>query len=316
MFALALIARRLLLAIVTLFVVSAVVFAMVEVLPGDVASRILGRMATDENLAVLRARLHLDVPPLQRYGQWLVGMIQGDFGTSLTTDRPVLSVLGPRIANTLVLAGLAFTLYIPLALVPAAIQALNRDRTLDHGISIATLVLFSTPEFLLATLLLLLFVLVFPILPATSLVDDASTFWEYAEALVLPAVTLALVMSTHAIRMLRDNLIEILQADYIKMARLNGLPRRAIVWRHALPNALTPTLNITALNLAYLIGGVVIVEKVFSFPGFGTLLVDALLLRDAPLIEATVLIAAAVYIGANLLADIGTILLNPRLRSR
>ena len=315
MFVLALVARRFLLAILTLLVVSGVVFAMVEVLPGDVASRILGRMATEENLAVLRARLELDVPAIQRYGQWLVGMLQGDFGTSLTTDRPVLSVLGPRIANTLVLAGVAFLLYIPLALVPAAIQALNRDRPLDHGISTATLVLFSTPDFLLATLLLL-FVLVFPILPATSLVDDASTFWEYVEALVLPAVTLALVMSTHAIRMLRDNLIEILQADYIKMARLNGLPRRAIVWRHALPNALTPTLNITALNLAYLIGGVVIVEKVFSFPGFGTLLVDALLLRDAPLIEATVLIASAVYIGANLLADIGTILLNPRLRSR
>ena len=316
MFALELIARRCLLAIVTLLVVSAVVFAMVEVLPGDVASRILGRLATEENLAVLRAQLNLDVPPIQRYGQWLAGMLQGDFGVSLTTNRPVLTVLGARIANSLALAGVAFVLYIPLALVPAAVQALHRDQPLDHGISIVTLVLFSTPEFLLATLLLLTFVLAFPLLPATSLVDETSTFREYAEALVLPAVTLALVMSTHAIRMLRDNLIEILQSDYIKMAELNGLTRRSIVWRHALPNALTPTLNITALNLAYLIGGVVIVEKVFSFPGFGSLLVDALLLRDAPLIEATVLIAAAVYIGANLLADIGAILLNPRLRSR
>ena len=316
MFALELIARRCLLAIVTLLVVSAVVFAMVEVLPGDVASRILGRLATEENLAVLRAQLNLDVPPIQRYGQWLAGMLQGDFGVSLTTNRPVLSVLGARIANTLVLAGIAFVLYIPLALVPAAVQALHRDQPLDHGISMVTLVLFSTPEFLLATLLLLMFVLVIPILPATSLVDETSTFREYAEALVLPAATLALVMSTHAMRMLRDNLIEILQSDYIKMAELNGLTRRSIVWRHALPNALTPTLNITALNLAYLIGGVVIVEKVFSFPGFGSLLVDALLLRDAPLIEATVLIAAAVYIGANLFADIGAILLNPRLRSR
>ena len=316
MFALELIARRCLLAIVTLLVVSAVVFAMVEVLPGDVASRILGRLATEENLAVLRAQLNLDVPPIQRYGQWLAGMLQGDFGVSLTTNRPVLTVLGARIANSLALAGVAFVLYIPLALVPAAVQALHRDQPLDHGISIVTLVLFSTPEFLLATLLLLTFVLAFPLLPATSLVDETSTFREYAEALVLPAVTLALVMSTHAIRMLRDNLIEILQSDYITMAELNGLTRRSIVWRHALPNALTPTLNITALNLAYLIGGVVIVEKVFSFPGFGSLLVDALLLRDAPLIEATVLIAAAVYIGANLLADIGAILLNPRLRSR
>ena len=146
-------------------------------------------------------------------------------------------------------------------------------------------------------------------------VDQSSTALEYLRAMTLPAVTLAIVMAVYAVRMLRDNLIEVLGSDYVRMAELKGLSRRKVLLRHALPNALVPTLNITALNLAYLIGGVVVVEKVFSYPGFGSLLVDSLQLRDLPLIEATVLIAAAVYIAANLLADIGAILLNPRLRA-
>jgi len=151
--------------------------------------------------------------------------------------------------------------------------------------------------------------------PAISLVDQSSSAGEYLYAMTLPAVTLAIVMAVYAVRMLRDNLIEVLDSDYIRMAELKGVPNRRVVWRHALPNALVPTLNVTALNLAYLIGGVVIVERVFSYPGFGSLLVDALQLRDLPLIEATVMIAAAVYIGANLIADILAILLNPRLRT-
>ena len=171
------------------------------------------------------------------------------------------------------------------------------------------------PDFLLGTLLLLLFVVTFPLLPAMSVVDDATTFTEFARALVLPALTVGLVMSVYAVRFLRDGLIEVLDSEYIRMAQLNGLPRRTVLLRHALPNALIPTLNVTALNIAYMMGGVVIVERVFGFPGFGSLTVDAMLTLDVPLIEATVLIAAAVYIGANLLADIGTVLLNPRLRT-
>jgi peptide/nickel transport system permease protein len=192
---------------------------------------------------------------------------------------------------------------------------MRREGPLDHGLSVITLVLLSTPDFLLGTLLLIAFVITFPIFPAMSLVDQSSGIAEYLRAIALPAVTLAIVMAVYAVRMLRDNLIEVLDSEYVRMAELKGLPRRQVLLRHALPNALVPTLNVTALNLAYLIGGVVIVEKVFSYPGFGSLLVDALQLRDLPLIEATVLIAAAVYVGANLLADIGAILLNPRLRA-
>jgi peptide/nickel transport system permease protein len=310
-----LVVGRIVTSLLTLLLVSIIIFAVLEVLPGDVASRVLGRDATPESLAALRAQLHLNDPALERYLDWLGGIVRGDFGQALTSSRPVAEVLAPRIFNTLVLSAVAFVLYVPLALIPAMIQALRRDGRLDHGLSVFTLVLLSTPDFLLGTLLLIAFVITIPIFPAMSLVDQSSDFAQYMRAVALPAVTLAIVMAVYAVRMLRDNLIEVLDSEYVRMAELKGLPRRQVLLRHALPNALVPTLNITALNLAYLIGGVVIVEKVFSYPGFGSLLVDALQLRDLPLIEATVLIAAAVYVGANLLADIGAILLNPRLRA-
>jgi peptide/nickel transport system permease protein len=310
-----LIGGRVLLSLLTLLIVSALIFWILEVLPGDVASRIMGRDATPETLALLRAKLHLNDPAITRYLRWLGGMATGDFGTALTSARPIVQILEPRIFNTVLLAGYAFLLYLPMALIPALIQAVRRDRPTDHALSAVTLVLLSMPDFLIATLLLVTFVVTVPLLPAMSLVDQSSTALEYFRAMTLPAITLAIVMAVYAVRMLRDNLIEVLGSDYVRMAELKGLSRRKVLLRHALPNALVPTLNITALNLAYLIGGVVVVEKVFSYPGFGSLLVDSLQLRDLPLIEATVLIAAAVYIAANLLADVGAILLNPRLRA-
>ncbi|WP_119461103.1 ABC transporter permease [Rhodospirillaceae bacterium SYSU D60014] len=306
---------RVLLSLLTLLLVSIIIFAIIEVLPGDVASRILGRDATPETLAALRERLHLNDPAIQRYLSWFGGMLQGDFGNALTSARPITEILAPRIFNTVLLSAVAFGIYLPLALIPALIQATHRERPVDHGLSVVTLILLSMPDFLLATVLMILFVIMIPVLPAISLVVETSTVSQYARALVLPATTLAIVMAVYAVRMLRDNLIEVLESEYIRMAELKGLPRRKVLLRHALPNALVPTLNVTALNLGYLIGGVVIVEKVFGFPGFGSLLVDSLQLRDVPLIEATVLIAAAVYIAANLLADLGAILLNPRLRA-
>jgi peptide/nickel transport system permease protein len=310
-----LIVGRTLLSLLTLLLVSGVIFVILEVLPGDVASRILGRDATPETLALVRAQLHLNDPAVERYLRWLGGMASGDFGTALTSSRPITRILAPRIFNTVLLAGYAFLIYLPLAVVPALIQAIRRDRPLDHTLSVVTLVLLSMPDFLIATLLMIGFVVTLQLLPAISLVDQSSSAIQSFRAMTLPAITLAIVMAVYAVRMLRDNLIEVLGSDYVRMAELKGLPRRAVVLRHALPNALVPTLNVTALNLAYLIGGVVVVEKVFSYPGFGSLLVDSLQLRDVPLIEATVLIAAAVYVGANLLADIGAILLNPRLRA-
>ncbi len=315
MFIARLIAQRFLLALFTLLMVSFLIFAMLEILPGDVATRILGRDATPETLAALRERMHLDDPALLRYGRWLWGVLQGDFGQSLVSSRSVMEVLGPRIVNTAFLSIYAFILYVPLATLPAILQAIRRDRPIDHALSVMTLVLLSVPDFLLGTLLLLTFVLLIPVLPAMSTVDQTSGFLEYLRATTLPALTLAIVMAVYAVRMLRDNLIEVLDAAYIRMAELRGVPAGRVVWRHALPNALVPTLNVTALNLAYLVGGVVVVEKVFSYPGFGSLLVDSLQLRDFPLIEATILLSASVYIAANFIADAGAILLNPKLRT-
>ena len=310
-----LVIRRILLSVATLLLVSLIVFSILEVLPGDVATRILGRDATPESLELLRNQLGLDRPAAVRYFGWLGGLLTGDFGSSLASSRPIADILGPRIFNTVLLSLFAFVLYIPFTLVPAIIQALTRDRGPDHALSVVTLVLLSMPDFLLATILLLAFVLWIPVLPAISLVDASSSVAEYLRAMTLPAVTLAIVMAVYAVRMLRDNLIEVLDSDYVRMAELKGLSRSRVLLRHALPNALVPTLNVTALNLAYLIGGVVVVERVFTYPGFGTLLIDSLQLRDLPVIEATVMIAALVYVSANLVADVAAILLNPKLRT-
>ncbi len=310
-----LIAGRILLSLLTLLIVSLIVFAVLEILPGDVATRILGRDATPEALELLRLKLGLNDPAPLRYLHWLGGLLSGDLGQSLVSSRPVDEILAPRIYNTVLLSAYAFLLYLPLTLLPALVQAIRRDRPVDHGLSVLTLVLLSMPDFLLATILLFTFVVLVPILPAISLVDHSSSALDYLRAMTLPAVTLAVVMAVYAVRMLRDNLIEVLDSDYVRMAELKGLSPRRVLLRHALPNALVPTLNVTALNLAYLVGGVVVVEKVFSYPGFGSLLVDSLQLRDLPVIETTVMIAALVYVAANLIADVAAILLNPRLRT-
>ena len=301
--------------VVTLLLLSLLIFILIDILPGDVATRILGRQATPQNLELFRQRFHLGDPGAERYLRWLGGIVQGDFGTTLTNARPIGAILVPRLVNTAWLSLVALLLYLPLTLIPSALQAVNRDRAVDHAISVVTLTFLSITDFLLATFLMIGFVVLVPLLTATSVVEPTSGFWEYARALVLPATTLALVMASTAIRMLRDNLIEVLDSDYVRMAEYKGLSKRLVLLRHALPNALIPSLNVTALNFTYLIGGVVIIERVFAYPGFGSLLVDALQLRDVPLIEATVLIAGAVYVTANLLADLGAILLNPKLQT-
>ena len=309
-----LLVARLALAGVTLILVSIVVFTAIELIPGDAAIHYRGREATPEAVAALRLRMHLDDPAPVRYLRWAKGAVVGDFGNSLTSGRPVVEVLAPKLLNTVILAAVAFLIYIPLSVIPAVIAASNRDRLLDHMISGLNLMAVSIPPFLAATLLMITFVLILPWFPALSAVTMESTFVEYTRALFLPAVTMAIVMAAHTIRMLRDNLIEVLDSDYIRMAELKGMSRRRVMLRHALPNALGPSLNITALNINFLISGMVVVEKVFSFPGFGREMVDAMLIEDQTVVQATVLLASTVFIVANLAADLGSMLLNPRLR--
>lgn len=305
---------RIALSLITLLLVSVILFFAVEFIPGDAATRFLGRDATAETLEVLRTRLNLNAPAFERYWIWLVNAISGDFGVSLTSGRPIGEILPSKILNTAILAAVAFLLHIPLTVIPAAVSATYRDRPIDHIITTLNLVAASIPTFLMATFVMIVFVIFIPLMPAVSLIDENTTFSGYLAALTLPGMSLAIVMAAYSTRMLRDNLLEVLDSNYVLMAELKGLSRWRVLTRHALPNALGPTLNITALNLAFLVSGVVMVEKVFAFPGFGSVLVDSMLLEDTPLVLATVLIASLVYIVSNLFADLVTLLLNPRLR--
>jgi len=309
-----LITKRIFLALLTLLIVSAILYGLLEILPGDVATRILGRDANPENLAILRERAGLNIPPVQRYFFWLFNIMQGDLGYSLISTRPLTEILAPKIFNTLILSSCAFLLYLPLTFITAFVQAANKDTKIDNILSAITLTILSMPDFVIGTILLIVFVVTFPLLPAISLVDESSTLGEWIMALIMPSITLALVMFVYGVRMLRDNLIEVLNAEYVLMAGLKGLPRYRVLIKHALPNAIVPTLNVTALNLGFLIGGVVVVEQICSFPGFGRLLIESIKNKDLPVVEATILVAAAFYIFANLIADVISILLNPKLR--
>lgn len=309
-----LILTRLLYAIATLFAVSIIVFAAVEILPGDAATRILGRSATPEALAVIRSQLGYDQPAIMRYFDWLFGVMRGDLGVSIISQRSVNDIVMPRLANTAILTICAFLLSLPLSLLPAAVQALKPGSMADNILSGINFVLLAIPDYLMASIMLILFVVTFPILPSTSLVTDDSGLLDWALALIMPTVVLAISIAIYTIRLLRDGLIDVFSRDYVRMAELKGMPLRVVLWRHAFPNALGPTLNAMALNIAYLVGGVLIVERVFSFPGFGNVMISSLQTKDAPVIEATVLIAAMIYITANTLADIGTILATPKLR--
>ena len=309
-----LILQRLAGAILTLLIVSAVIFVAIEVLPGDVASRALGRFATEESKRIFREQLHLDRSVIERYGLWLWGVVHGDFGESIVSQRTVTEILAPKLRNTFLLAAYALLIYFPLSTLLSSVAAVYNNRLPDHIISVFVLLILSIPEFVLASVLLIVFSVITPIFPAMSVIETATTIKDLLLVLTLPAVTLALAMSVYAARMLRDSLIEVLDSEYVRMAMLKGLPRYHIIIFHALPNALIPALNVTGLNLAYLIGGVVVVERVFTYSGIGSLLVESIFLRDVPIIEAVVLVVSAVYILANLFTDVMAIVLNPRLR--
>jgi peptide/nickel transport system permease protein len=309
------IALRLVLALLTLLIVSAFIFVTTEILPGDIAARVLGREATVTAKQAFRDKLGLDRPVLERYGSWLQGVLRGDFGKSMVNSRPIADVVFPRLQNTLILAIYAFIIYIPVTLVLALVAALYHDRLPDTVISGLNLLGLALPEFVVGTALIYVFAVASPIFPVMSQIQRARTLQDIIRHATLPAVTLAIAMAVYSIRMLRDNLIEVLNSEYIRMCVLKGLPRTRIVIFHALPNAIVPALNTMALNLAYLIGGVVVVEQVFAFQGLGTLLVDSVSLRDAPVIEGVALIVSAIYIMANLFADVMAIVLNPRLRT-
>jgi len=313
---LTLIVQRVLLSLVTLLIVSVVIFWATEVLPGDVATAILGREASPRSLERLREELGLDRPAFERYVDWLAGALRWDFGTSLARqDQAVSELMGVRIRNTFALAGLAALIGLPLALALGVVAGLTRDRLPDLLVSTLALIGQSLPEFVVGSLLILIFAVQLAIFPAVTLVNADAPLAEIVPSMVLPVATLVIVMVAYIQRMVRSSMIDALASEYVQMATLKGVPRRRVVLRHALPNALLPTINAVALTVAWLIGGVAVVETVFNYPGIGRLLVTAVGDRDLPLVQALGLLGATIYITINLAADLLTLALNPRLRT-
>ena len=285
----------------------------VELLPGDLAQEILGQGATPEGLRVLRLQLGLDTPPHIRYLDWLGGMVTGDMGQSLANKRPISELIGPRLANTLFLGGFAALIAIPVALTLGILAALYRNSFYDRSVNIFTLTSISFPEFFIAYILILFFAINLGWFPGISNISSELTFTDKLYRTLLPAASLTLVVVAHMMRMTRTSIINLLSSPYIEMAQLKGIKPLKIITRHALPNALAPIVNVIAINLAYLVVGVVIVEVVFVYPGLGQLLVDSVSKRDVPVVQACSMIFASVYILLNLFADIISILTNPRL---
>jgi peptide/nickel transport system permease protein len=311
-----LVLRRLALGVLTLWLVSLVVFAAVLALPGDAATAILGKEATPARVAALREQLHLNQPVVVQYLKWLGGIVTGDLGSSAATQQPVSALLSARVANSACLVLVAALVAIPLSLVLGVWTAVRRDRAVDQITSTTTLALAALPEFVIGIGLVLLFATgVFHVLPAVSLLAPGTHAWDEPKVLVLPAATLVLAVTPYISRIMRGSMVEVLESEYVTMARLKGLSERAIIWRHAVPNAIVPAIQVTALQLAWMAGGVVVVEFVFSYPGIGAALVDAVGNRDLPVVQAVTMLAAAVYVGLNLLADIASILVTPKLRT-
>jgi peptide/nickel transport system permease protein len=315
-----LLARRLLLAVLTVWLASLLVFVALQALPGNLATQILGQNATPQAVAALDARLHLDRPAWQRYLSWLGGALHGDFGTSLATQPgagtlPAATMVGHALRNTSLLALIVIVCGVTLSLVFGVVAALFRDRWPDLLISGVSLAGMSVPEFTVATLLVLLFSIRFAVFPAVVIAGPSATLGQLLPDLWLPAAALTIVMAAYIVRMMRTSVIDVLASEYVTMARLKGLPAHRVLLRHALPSALLPTLNVIAINVAWLVGGVVVVENVFNYPGLGTLMLQAVHNRDLPVLQLIAVTGSVVYTAVNLLADLGALALNPRLRT-
>jgi peptide/nickel transport system permease protein len=308
------VAHRLAAGILLLWAVSALIFVGTEMLPGDAAQAILGQSATPEALSNLRRELGLDRPPLERYATWMGRVLTGDFGRSLANREDVATLIGKRLANTAILAGAAAMVTVPLALALGMVCVLYRDRFLDRAVSFASVAAISMPEFFVGYVLILCFSVRWRLFPTMANVHVGMTVAEWSCTILLPTAALVLVTAGHILRMTRAAILDVMSSPYIEMAELKGIHPRRIVWRHALPNAVAPIVNVVVFNLAYLVVGVVVVEVVFSYPGLGSLMVDHVAARDIPVVQACGLIFAGTYIGLNIVADLISSLANPRLR--
>ena len=310
-----LVSGRLIAAVAILFLVSVLVFAATQVLPGNAATAVLGHSATPDRIDVLEEQLHLNDGVVEQYWAWLSGMLTGDPGTSLASGLPVWSEVKPRLINSAVLVAVAGTLGCLIGLGLGVVTALRKDGWLDHGSAVAALAVAAIPEFVVAIALVMLFAtVVMQVLPAISYLPPGTYAWEELRMLVLPVLTLVIVVVPYVQRMTRAAMVEVLESDYIEMARLKGAPPWRIVFVHALPNALAPIIQVIGLTFLYLAGGIVVVEFVFNFPGIGAGLIEAVSNRDIPIVQFAVLALAAFYVSMNILTDVVAIASTPRRR--
>lgn len=307
--------QRIALGAVTVFLVSVMIFTAVEVLPGDACTAILQRDAVGQRLDNCRQELGLNKPAAERYILWAGHALKGDLGTSIHNGKPIATLVFERFKNTMLLAGLTLLLGVPLAIGLGIVTALRRDKPLDVTLSSIAIFAMTIPEFVSATVLIFIFSIWLGWVPGIVTASASAPLSAFFPGIILPVLVLTMVMTAHILRTVRSSVIDVMESDYVQMARLKGVPFHTIVIRHALPNALLPAINVIALTIAWLLGGVVVVEKVFNFPGLGHYMVDAISDRDLPVVQAIALIVATVYVGVNLAADLLGLLLNPRLRT-
>jgi peptide/nickel transport system permease protein len=305
---------RLLIALLTAVIVSFAVFFATALLPGDAASMQLGQAATPEAVEGLRKAMHLNDPAIFRFLHWIAGLLHGDLGTSYANNMPVSQLISGRLVNTLKLAGITALISVPLALTLGITAAMLRGTLYDRALTVATIGAVSIPEFMVATLAVLLFAVYLKWLPAVSFTNNVKSISDLIRSYAMPVVTLTIVVSAQMIRMSRAAVVETLDTPYVEMALLKGASRPRLVLRHALPNALGPIVNAVALSLSYLLGGVIIVETIFNYPGIAKLMVDAVATRDLPLIQSCAIIFCLGYLLLITTADIIAVLSNPRLR--
>jgi peptide/nickel transport system permease protein len=307
--------QRILIGFVTLWVVSVLVFLMTNALPGDVAQIVLGQSATPESLAAYRAERGLDQPLLFQYFGWLGDMLTGNLGISKAGGATISSLIAGRLGNTMFLAALVSLISVPLSVALGLLAAMYPGTWIDRALTFGTLALISVPDFFIATFSVLFLAVYLGWLPAIANVAPENTFWEMARGIAMPLIVLIIVVAAQMIRMTRAGILNVMNSPYIEMAILKGVPRKRIILRHAFFNTIGPIVNVIALNLAYLVSGVVIVETIFSYPGLAKLMIDGVQTRDLPLVQACAMIFCGTYVILIILADVAAILANPRLRN-
>jgi len=310
-----LIARRLALGVLTILLVSGIIFGGVQALPGDSCTAYLGRAAQGKRLDNCRRDFGLERPALTRYVKWTLGAVRGDFGVSLKGKKPISETVSTRFRNTVILGATASIIGVPLAILLGIIAALWRDRLPDLWVSTAAIFAMTIPEFVSSTVLILIFSVWLGWLPGIVITRPDAPLFEFLSDIILPIVVLAFVMTAHILRMVRTSVIDVMASDYVQMAQLKGVPYWQMVFKHVLPNALLPTINLVALTIAWLLGGTLVIEVVFNYPGLGRLMLQAIFFRDLAVVQAIALILATLYIGLNLFADLLTLVANPKLRT-